>query len=60
MVTGGKVVAFYNGVNCDAKNLLKSLAFLRNLKSFQHLLTGGVLKVSSYYLKSDLVFSSMF
>ena len=32
MVRGGKVLVFDNGVHCDAKNLLKSSAFLRSLK----------------------------
>ena len=27
MVRGGKVLVFHKGVHCDAKNLLKSLAF---------------------------------
>ena len=60
MVRGGKVFVFDNGIHCDAKNLLKSLFFLRSLKSFHHLLTGDVLKVFSYCLKSDLIFLSTF
>ena len=60
MVREGKVLVFDNGVHCDAKKLLKSSAFLRSLKSFHHLLTGEVLKVFSYCLESDLIFSSTF
>ena len=60
MVRGGKVLVFDNDVHCDAKNLLKIQLFLRTLKSFHHLLTGEVLKLFYYYLKSDLIFSSTF
>ena len=57
MVRGGKILVFDNDVHCDAKNLLKSSAFLRSFKSFLHLLAGEVLKVFSYYLKDDLTSS---
>ena len=60
MVRGGKVLVFDNGVHCDAKNVLKSLAFLGSLKSFHDLLTAEVLKVFFYYLKSDLILPSTF
>ena len=32
MVRGGKVFAFDNDVHCDAKNLLKSLAFFEKFE----------------------------
>ena len=32
MVRGGKVLVFNNGVHCDAKNLLKSLAFFEKFE----------------------------
>ena len=32
MVRGGKVLVFENGVHCDAKNLLKSLAFFEKFE----------------------------
>ena len=41
MVRGSKILVFDNGVRCDAKNLLKSLAFFEKFEIFLHLLTGG-------------------
>ena len=60
MVRGGKVLVFNNGVHCDAKNLLKSSAFFEKFEIISLFTNREVLKVFSYYLKSDLIFSSTF
>ena len=60
MVRGGKVLVFNNGVHCDAKNLLKSSAFFEKFEIISLFTNREVLKVFSYYVKSDLIFSSTF
>ena len=52
MVRGGKVFVFDNGVPCGGKNF----SFFEKFGIIHHLLTGEVLNLFSYYLKSDFIF----